>query len=77
MANVTTSLFKGLIIGDDIYHLHGDFLGAIFVLANDPLGGNCIGNGQGHLLYSKKVLEDVISGIELNKVVISVLDYWE
>ncbi len=77
ISNVTTSLFKGLIIADDISHIHGDFLGAIFVLADDPLGSNCLGNGTADLLYSKEVLEDVIAGVELNKVIISVLDYWE
>jgi hypothetical protein len=77
MSNVTTELFKGLIIADDMYHIHGEFLGAIFVLAENPLAGNCIGNGTADLLYSKEVLEDVIAGIELNKVNITVLNYWE
>lgn len=76
MSNVNTSLFKGLIIADDMEHLHGDFLGAVFVL-RDPLSGNCIGNGNADLLYSKKVIEEVIEDIHLNKVIISVLDYWE
>ncbi len=77
ISNITAPIFRGLIIADDMTHIHADILGAIFVLADEPLSGNCIGNGTGDILYSRQVLHETISGTGINVVNIAILDYWE
>jgi hypothetical protein len=47
--------FKGLIISDDVVHLHGTILGGI-VAMKSILSGNAIGNGGSFLLYSRDAI---------------------
>ena len=55
MKNLNGVRFKGLIIADDIEHIHADVIGAIVSLTATP-SGNCIGNGSGSILYSSAAL---------------------
>jgi len=56
--------FKGLLIADDIVHVHNEIIGAIFVLTQFPSSGNVIGNGNGKVLYSNLALENAIVEVE-------------
>jgi len=47
--------FTGLIITDDVVHLHGDIIGGIVGFKNS-LSGNAVGNGNSKLLYSREAL---------------------
>jgi hypothetical protein len=76
MVNVNASLFRGLIITDDLQHEHADVIGAIFVL-KDPVGGNCIGNGTGDVLFSRIALDKALTGSGMNLANFSILEYWE
>jgi hypothetical protein len=55
--------FAGLIIADDITHLHGDFWGGIISLTTSPTG-NAIGNGSARILYSKTALTNATSLVQ-------------
>jgi len=56
MKNLNGGTFTGLIIADDLIHIHCTIIGAVGVLTPDPSGGNCIGNGNGSVLYSTTAL---------------------
>ncbi len=56
--------FKGLIIADDIEHIHNNILGAVVHLSATA-SGNCIGNGSGTVKYSSEVLSNLsLSGVD-------------
>jgi len=76
MQNLGGDVFRGLIIADDMMHIHDNILGAVFVLTNDPMAGNCIGNGTGDVLFSRIALDEALGGV-LNLATLSILDYWE
>jgi hypothetical protein len=59
----TKNNFTGLIIADDIIHLHSDIIGAVVSLTENPSGGNTIGNSSGSILYSKQVLDNTLMSI--------------
>ncbi len=52
--------FTGLIIADDIMHLHCNLIGAIVSLTKNPAAGNTMGNSSFSILYSKQVLDNVL-----------------
>ncbi len=52
----TYNNFTGLIIADDIVHLHSTIIGAVISLTQNPSEGNTIGNSEGFVLYSKEAL---------------------
>ncbi|MFC2094776.1 hypothetical protein ACFLSH_04015 [Bacteroidota bacterium] len=54
----TYNNFTGLIIADDIVHLHSTIIGAIISLTQNPSEGNTIGNSDGFILYSKAALSN-------------------
>lgn len=54
--NLNTGTFKGLIIADDIVHVHSSIIGAIFLLSSSPSDGNFIGNGNGSIVFSKDAI---------------------
>lgn len=56
LKNLQGGLFKGIIIADDIEHIHNNILGAVIHLSNTA-SGNCIGNGSGRVRYSSEVIE--------------------
>ena len=52
----TFNNFTGIIIADDLIHLHSDIIGAVVSLTQSPSEGNTIGNSDGFILYSKESL---------------------
>ncbi len=59
----TLNSFTGLIIGDDVIHLHSNIIGAIISLTKYPSEGNTIGNSSGYVLYSREALLNVFDKI--------------
>ena len=59
--NINTGPFKGLLIADDIIHVHTDILGAVIGLSPSPSDGNCIGNGSGSILYSSEAINNCLT----------------
>ena len=55
--------FKGIIIADDIIHVHTNIYGAVVGLSSSPSDGNCIGNGNGSILYSKDAVDQAVSTV--------------
>jgi hypothetical protein len=55
--------FTGLIIADDIIHLHSTIIGAIVSLTQNPSEGNTIGNSDGFILYSKDALNNSLMSV--------------
>ena len=58
--NLNDGTFRGLIIADDIVHIHAKIIGAIVSLTELPSAGNVIGNGSGDVLFSREALANVI-----------------
>lgn len=54
--NLNSGLFRGLIIADDIVHIHMTIIGAVISLTELPSQGNVIGNGSGEILFSREAL---------------------
>ena len=54
--------FTGLIIADDIIHIHCTIIGAVAVLTRYPSEGNCIGNGDGWIKYSSAAIGAAAGG---------------
>jgi len=54
--NLNAGTFKGLLIADDIVHIHTTIIGAVVSLTTGPSSGNVIGNGSGQVLFSRKAL---------------------
>jgi hypothetical protein len=63
MQNLNSGTFRGLIIADDMVHVHADIIGAIVVLTSNPANGNCIGNGNGNILYSSEAIQSAMREI--------------
>ncbi|MFB3040899.1 MAG: hypothetical protein ACE1ZS_03705, partial [Candidatus Poribacteria bacterium] len=57
--NLNTGTFSGLIIADDMIHVHTTILGAVVTLTPAPSAGNCIGNGSGDVLYSSEAIQTI------------------
>ncbi len=55
--------FSGIIIGDDITHLHGDIWGAIMLLSPNPQG-NVLGGGNANLLYSRQAIKSAVGVLQ-------------
>jgi len=61
MTNLNKGTFRGLILADDLIHIHTTIIGAIINLTSAPSEGNCIGNGSGSVLYSQEAITAAIS----------------
>lgn len=70
-----SAMFKGIIISDDVVHLHGDVLGGVIAF-KDSLGGNVVGNGSGKILYSGEAVLSAMRFLETHGKP-SVLAWWE
>ena len=57
--------YKGLVIVDDLVHVHSKITGSVFVLTKSPSSGNVLGNGKGKVLYSNESLANAIADIEM------------
>ncbi len=77
MSNLTGEDFKGLIIADDMVHMHNTIIGAIFLLTVGPSGGNCIGNGTGDVLFSKEAIYAGLNNGGLKGDSLWVMSYYE
>jgi hypothetical protein len=75
--NINYGSFTGIVITDDMQHVHNDFLGMVAVLTVGPMGGNCIGNGSGRIMYSREAALQGMgqTGIEGDNV--ALLSYYE
>lgn len=71
----TSQTFKGLIIADDVMHLHGDVLGGLIAFKN-ALSGNVIGNGNARILYSREAIVEASKFLEVNGTP-SIIAWWE
>ena len=56
MKNLNSGTFRGLIIADDIVHIHTTVIGALISLTPNPSEGNSIGNGDGEVKFSKEAI---------------------
>jgi len=65
MKNINSGTFKGLIIVDDLVHIHADIIGAVVILTSSPSSGNCVGNGNGNVLYSSEAVKDAMKQVGL------------
>lgn len=63
MKNLNAGIFKGLLIADDIVHIHTTIIGGLIALTPNPSEGNCIGNGSGRVLYSTEAIVQATGGI--------------
>jgi hypothetical protein len=72
--------FVGIIIADDIVHLHSEVIGAIIELTAYPSEGSCIGNSNGSLYFSRQAIADAINsfaGSTGNGSLGGVVGWWE
>jgi hypothetical protein len=53
--------FQGIIIADDMDHIHDEIYGEVIVLTPNPSEGNCIGNGKGSVLYSNAAVANAMN----------------
>jgi len=77
MYNINACVFRGMIISDDLMHMHATVVGAVFVLTEEPAYGNCIGNGTGDILYSRESLRAVLGAIGMPVAHLDLYNYWE
>ena len=61
MKNVNSGTFKGVLIADDIIHIHNTIIGAVISMSPLPSAGNCIGNGSGDVLYSSEAIRNAVN----------------
>jgi len=61
--NLNSGTFKGIIIADDIIHIHATIIGAVIGIGSSPSEGNCLGNGNGSILYSKAAVNQAVSTV--------------
>jgi hypothetical protein len=61
--NLNSGTFKGIIIADDIIHVHTSIYGAVIGLSSHPSDGNCLGNGNGSILYSKDAVNQAVASV--------------
>ncbi len=54
--NMEAGIFKGMVIVDDLVHVHSTVIGAIILLTPNPSSGNTIGNSSGLILYSTEAI---------------------
>lgn len=74
MSNASAS-FKGIILADDVMHLHGDVLGGLIAFKNS-LSGNVIGNGNAKILYSYDAVMEASKFLDNNGTP-SIIAWWE
>jgi hypothetical protein len=63
--NTNGGTFKGIMISDDCTHIHNSFIGAVINLS--PALGNCIGNGDGSVKYSKAAVINALSAVWIQR----------
>lgn len=63
--NMEYGTFVGLVIVDDLIHVHTTVIGAVIVLTPHPSAGNTIGNSDGLVLYSTEAIRLALSQTEV------------
>lgn len=63
MKNMNSGTYAGLMIVDDPIHIHANIIGALIALTSKPSEGNCIGNGNGTVLFSSQAITDATSSL--------------
>ena len=71
----TAASFTGIVISDDIYHLHGNVNGVIITLTSSPAGG-VMGNGSSVITFSRMAIKNSIS-LLVNGTQLKVIAWWE
>ena len=66
--------FCGIVIADDVDKIHGTIIGNLTVIG-PTAAGNCIGNGEGSVLYSTHFIFDALG--DLPKPDLKILSWWE
>jgi len=61
--NLNTGSFKGILLADDIVHIHCDIIGMVVQTSTAPSSGNCIGNGHGKVLFSREAILNALTSI--------------
>ncbi len=56
--------FRGLVIADDIVHIHSTITGAVVSLTTGPSSGNVIGNDNGKVLFSRAALQAAVNLVQ-------------
>jgi hypothetical protein len=62
--NMNSGTFKGILIADDIIHIHNSIIGAVVALTSSPSEGNCVGNGNGTVKFSRAAVNQVTTNIK-------------
>jgi hypothetical protein len=71
LKNINDGPFKGIVIADDVVHIHNDIIGMVMQISDvwGPGHGRCIGNGSGRVLYSSiaisQALASLSSGVQM------------
>jgi len=71
MKNVNHGTFSGIMIVDDLVHLHTDVIGCVINLTETPSSGNVMGNGSGYIKYSSEAVFYAMSEANNNFRVVS------
>jgi hypothetical protein len=77
ITNLNPGEFRGMVIVDDMIRVHADIYGAVFLLTPTPSDGNCIGNGEGMILFSKEAIMTAINESGVKGDSLSVISYYE
>lgn len=67
-------VFEGILVTDHISEIHNTLIGTMILMSADQLG-NCIGNGNGEILFSTEVIQANIAAA--GKEVIHPVSWWE
>ncbi|MDD5713032.1 MAG: PilX N-terminal domain-containing pilus assembly protein, partial [Smithellaceae bacterium] len=63
LKNVNGGTFKGIVIADDVVHVHNTIIGSLISLTTNPSEGNVIGNGNGRILYSNAAINSALTSV--------------
>ena len=66
--------FSGIVIADDVDKIHGTILGNVTVIG-PTASGNCIGNGEGKVLYSTHYIFEALD--DLDQPDLKIISWWE
>ena len=61
LKNASGGTFKGVVIADDLSHVHNTIIGAVTNLTASPADGSALGNGSGQILYSGAAISSALT----------------
>jgi len=62
--NINNDSFTGIVVADDIARIHCSIIGQVWSLTASPSEGNCIGNGNGSVLYSSAAIDAALGQVQ-------------